>query len=96
MLGVLNASFSLFFALFAVPLLGLAAKLFVQEWYVIVPLCLVEVSSHRIAQFVFLSEFGNFETATIVTTGVRQTWFIEFQLAVLLVHQENVTMQTRT
>jgi hypothetical protein len=70
-----------------------ATKLLVQTWHIVIPLRLVEVASNWIAKVVFSSEFGNMLLASSVTRTIRQSGFVEVQVAALLKQQEDVTMQ---
>lgn len=76
-------------------IINLCAKFLVQNRNIVVPFGLVEITGDRGAQFVFVGEFGNGESAALLAAE-WQTWFVEFKLTGLLVDQEYVAMQAST
>jgi len=61
-----------------------------QVRHVIVVLCLEEVASDRIAQFVLLGELCNMPTTAPLPRAVVQYRFVKLDAAALSIHQEHV------
>lgn len=73
---------------------SVATELLIQLRHIVIPFCLVEVGSNRLAQLILLGKFANFEAASMVTRAVREALFITAELSRLLVNQEHISVQT--
>lgn len=74
--------------------INLTFELFVENWYVIVILCLIHVTRNRIAKLVFSSKLSDRKLATIIATPIGQSFLSKIDLARLFVHQEYISMET--
>ena len=71
----------------------LSRHLCIQLWHIVIPICLVEVASHRVAQVVPSSKIPSFEVGSPVHRSVGQMLLCELNLPWLLVDEEAVTMK---